>query len=109
MRLRVMRGLYSLTLSTLLALVVCGVVALAGSRSASPDPFDDNDATAVIVQELALPSLPFPRALPGEKVEGVSTASTSRAQWPTVDFSTSAGFPAETGKDLLAFLENHRT
>ncbi len=108
MRLRVMGSLYSLTLSTLLALVVWGVVALAGGKSVSPDPLDDNDATGVIVQELALPSLPSPRALPRERVERISTESPSRALCQTLHFSTSRGVPAETGKDLLAYLENCR-
>ncbi len=109
MRLTVMRRLASLTLSTLLTLIIWGVVALAGGKSVSPDPLDDNEATAVIVQELGLPSLPSPRALLREKVEGVSTESPSRAHCPTLQLSTSCGVPAETGKDLLTFLENHRT
>ena len=110
MPLRLRGRLYSLTLSTLLALVVWGVVALAGGKSVSPDPSDDNDApVAVFAGELAVPSLPSPRALPPERVERVSTESPSRAHCPTLHFFTSFGVPAVTGRDLLAYLENSRT
>lgn len=110
MRPRVTGRLYFLTLSTFLALVVWGVVVLAGAKSVSPDPLDDNDAPAgVFALETALPSLPSPRALPRERVGRVSAESPSRAHFPTLHFSTSCGVPAERGRDLLTYLENHRT
>ena len=104
-----MGRLYSLTLSTLLALVVWGVVVLAGAESVKCDPSDNDAPERVIVQELALPSFPSPRALPRERVERVSTESPSRSHCPVVHFSASCSVQAETGKDLLTYLEISRT
>ncbi len=98
-----MRRHASLTVSTLLALIILGVVAMVGGESVSPDPFDDHEATAAIVQELALRSLPSPRALPRDRVEGVSAESPSRSHRPILQFSASRGVPAETGKALLTY------
>lgn len=109
MRFKVMGRLHSLTLCTLRALVIWGVVALAGAESVMWDPLDNDAPEAVIVQELALPSLPSPRALPRERVERVSAEFPSRSLCPTLHFATSCGVPAETGKDLLAYLEVSRT
>ena len=110
MRLRGPGRPYLLILSSLLALVVWGVVVLVCSDSLSCDHLDDNDAPVeVMVQELALPSLPSPRALPREIVERVSAESPSHSHCPTLHSSSSCGVPAETGRDLLTYLENHRT
>ena len=109
MRFKAMGRLYSLALSTLLMFVVWGVVALAGAESVTWDPLDNDAPEGVIVRELALPSLPSPRALPRERVERVSAEPLSRSQCPTVHFSSSCSVPAETGKDLLAYLEISRT
>jgi hypothetical protein len=106
---RVMGRLYSLSLSTLLTLVAWGVFALAGAESVTWDPLDNDAPGGVIVRELALPSLPFPRALPRERVERVSTEFPSRSHCPPLQFCTSCGVPAETGTDLLTFLEISRT
>jgi hypothetical protein len=110
MRFRVADRLYSFSLAALLALVVWGVVGLAGIKSISWDSLDDDDApVGVVVQELGLPSLPSPRALPEGRVERVSAESPSRSHCPTLHFSTSCGVPAETGKDLLTYLQIRRT
>jgi hypothetical protein len=106
MRFKVKGRLYSLTLSTLLALVVWGVVALACIESLTCDPLDNDAPEGVIVRELALPSLPSPRA---DRVERVSAEPPSRSDCPTLHFSTSCGVRAETGKDLLTYLEISRT
>jgi hypothetical protein len=109
MRFKVMGRVYSLMFSTLLALVVWGVVALAGAESVTWDPLDNDASEGVMVRELALPSLPSPRALPQERVERVSAEPPSPSHLPTLRFSTSCGVPAETGKDLLAYVEISRT
>jgi len=109
MRFKVKGRLYSLTLATLLALVVWGVVALACIESLTWDPLDNDAPEGVIVRELALPSLPSPRALPRDRVERVSAEPPSGSDCPTLHFSTSYGVPAETGKDLLTYLEISRT
>ena len=107
MRFKVMGRLYSL--STLLALVVWGVVALAGAESVTWDLLDNNAPEGVIVRELALPSLSCPCTLPRERVERVSTEFPCRPHCPTLQFSASCGVPAETGKKLLTHLEINRT
>ena len=109
MRFKVMRKFATLTASTLLTLVVWGVVALAGAESVTWDPLDNDASEGVMVRELALPSLPSPRALPQERVERVSAEPPSPSHLPTLRFSTSCGVPAETGKDLLAYVEISRT
>ena len=109
MRFKAIGRLYSLTLSTLLALVVWGVVALAGAESVTWDPPDNDAPEGVIVQELALPSLPSPGALPRERVERVSAEPLCRSHCSTVHVSTSCGVPAKTGKDLLTHLAISRT
>ncbi len=112
MRFKVMGRLYSLRFSTLLTLVVWGVVALAGTEPVTWDPLDNDAPEGVTVLEMALPSLPSlpsPLVLPQERVERVSAKSPSRSYCPTLHLSTSCGVPAETGKDLLAYLEISRT
>src|SRR6516162_11923079 len=99
MRFKAIGRLYSLTLSTLLTLVVWGVVALAGAESVTWDPSDNDAPERMIVQELALPSLPSPGALPRERVERVSAEPLCRSHCSTVHVSTSCGVPAKTGKD----------
>ena len=105
---KVMGRFYSLTLSTFLALIAWGIVALAGAESITWDPSDNDAPEGVIVQDLALPSLPSPRVLPPERVERVSTESPSHSHCSTLHLSTSCGVQAETGKDLLTYLEISR-
>ena len=109
MRARVMSRLCSLSFSTLLALVVWGVIVMAGAESVTWDSLENDALDGLIVQELALPSLPSPRALARERVERVSAEFPSRSHCPTLHFSTSCGVPAETAKDLLTYLEVSRT
>jgi len=104
-----MKRLTSLMLSTLLPLIVWGVLALAGAESGTWDPSDNDAPEGVIVQELALPSLPSPRALPQDRVERISLEPPFRSHCPSLHSSISCGVPAETGKDLLAYLEISRT
>jgi len=108
-RFKVMRKFATLTAFTLLALVVWGVVALAGAESVTWDPSDNDAPEGMIVQELALPSLPSPGALPRERVERVSAEPLCRSHCSTVHVSTSCGVPAKTGKDLLTHLAISRT
>lgn len=104
-----MRKLYSLTLSRFVALIVWGVVGLVGAEAVAWDPLDDDTPDGVIIRELALPSLPAPRALPRERVELISTESAPHFAWAALHFSASFGLPAEIGKHLLRFLETCRT
>jgi hypothetical protein len=109
MSVKVRRRVYFVVFSSLLGLVVWGVVAVAGAESLSCDPLDDDSPENVFVLDLALPSLPPSRALPRERVERVSPEPPFRLNCPSLHFSISCGVPAETGKDLLTYLEISRT
>jgi hypothetical protein len=89
-------------------LVVWGVVALAGAESVTWDPLDNDSPEAVIVQDLALPSLPPHLALPREKMDRLS-AESPPSQYATSHISNWCGVPAESGRDLLTYLEISRT
>src|SRR5438874_12176733 len=105
MSVKVTRGLYFLTFSSLLGLVVGGVVTLAGAESLTGDPLDNDAPENVLVLELVLPSLPPARALPRERVGTIAAEPPSRSPCPILHFAASSGIPAETAKDLLAYLE----
>ncbi len=109
MSVKATRGLYFLAFSSLLGLVVWGAVAVAGAESVTWDPLDNDAPDGVIVQELALPSLPSPRALPQDRVERISVEPPFRSHCASLHFATPCGVPAETAKDLLAYLEISRT
>ena len=109
MSVKATRGLYFLAFSSLLGLVVWGAVAVAGAESLTWDPLDNDAPENVLVLELALPSLPSPRALPRERVGRISAEPPPRSPCPILHFAASSGVPAETAKDLLAYLEISRT